>query len=239
MDYTLEYDPSELWQQSSPFVQAASWHIAEKLVRGCDETYLWYSDTPEGVGYDTLHVGIRQSGKDCSVWINRGGSIHMHGSVRYGNLASPGVWQAFLSVEGRERVMRDIYSSLEISVPGGKPSTPISLMCRVMSQALLDVCFSRNRWSSFAKLPTNPDASKGIRSDEDLSKVLIWVLANGEEQVAKFKDGWMFLASGDRIDLYSHYRAGESIQSLAARIHNQKGAGRAVPPDAHFTWSRS
>jgi len=68
------------WEQSMPFVQTFSWMITDKLIGSCDEVSLFWSNTPDGPGYDTVQAKIVHEGHKCEVWMNRGGSIHLEGA---------------------------------------------------------------------------------------------------------------------------------------------------------------
>ena len=225
----VAYPPEELLDFQSSIPQAASWLIAEKLVRECDDVFLTWSDTPEGGGYDTVHVNIRPRGRNLELLLNREGSLHIAGDVRGGNIARPGVWLVALTHQGRRRVIQDIYATLDMQPKPDNSSTPTSIMCRVLGQALVQSFGSSGIWTTYTELPNDPSLLEQVSSQREFSELLTWVLAKDDEPVARFKDGWMWVSSGSRFDLYSEYRSGSSVQELAARVHGKARKPRDVP----------
>jgi hypothetical protein len=217
------------WQLSMPFVQGLSWLIADKLMRSCDEVSLFWSDSPGGQ-YDTLQALVVHEGEEYRVFMNRHGSIHLGGPGGGTALSPPDVWLACLTHSGRDLVLKRIFEYLGITNTKSKASYPDSIMCRVLSQSLLQVVFSDSHYRTYAELPAEPSEYTEARNDLGKFKSLVWVISKNEETIAKFNDGWMFLSGGDRIDLYSQYRSGRAtIQSLAAMVHEIPQMKRGFP----------
>jgi len=210
-DTEIIYEPE--WQEleGSTAIQGASWWLAERIVKGCDTVRLSWSNSPAGVGYDNLILDVTHAGSDSAVWINRGGSIHLHSRVRESRLAFPGVWQMLTTPAGRQRVLSDVFDRMAITPRSGRPSTPTSIMCRVIAQVMYQAVPQAETWTTWTEL---------LAPDEEVSddNPLIWVAGRDWRAVAKFVDGWMVLPTGERVDLYGSYRAGATAKQLAGRV---------------------
>jgi len=145
-------------------------------------------------------------------------------------LAPPDVWLPSFTESGRDLVLRRIFDHLGITSTKSKASSPDSLMCRVLSQSLLQVVFSKSCYKTYAELPEDASDFTDARSNFDRFRSLAWVISENGKPIAKFKDGWMFRIGGDRIDLYSQYRSGwASVQSLASNVHEKLQMERDFP----------
>jgi hypothetical protein len=128
-------------------------------------------------------------------------------------------------------VLADLFDGVVITPHSGRPSTSQSLTCRVISQVMFQAVPLPELWRSWGQwAPTGPNRTPAsLLEGQDGQRLATWVVSRDGTPVAKFSDGWMQLLSGERVDLYGSYRAGQSPTVLAARVHTQSPTRRQFP----------
>ena len=159
--------------------------------------------------------------------MNRAGSIR--GSGFAGNsinweaptiLSMPWVWWTCMSPIGRARVLDELHRGLGMEAAKGKVSSRQVIGMRLMAQILMANMGDAEQWSSKGVLPNEFDGEsspKGAPQVDDHQSELMCLL-RGYQPKTWVHEGFLWV-DGNKIDAYALYRGGESLASIAARVH--------------------
>lgn len=206
----------------------ASWWIIDEIVRRHPDWRVLHTH-PGGGQYDCLTVvdTLRQP----SVWIdiNRSGSIHGRHTIDAQDMRSAveGEWLTrLMGGESPSDLAEHLSRALSLEWPDRRPaSTRWSVMYRTLSQVVAQTSgmshpLTATTWlfdssgddGSFLLMPTPHPELETIDPKE------VWLVMDGSTPVAWLWDGWAWTASFERLDLFSRYRAGDSVMVLAAHV---------------------
>ena len=230
------WDKLKRWQdmalelnRESQWAHACSWMLAARIVKSVDRcTYdlSWY---PTGVG-SVLHLHLEKDGRTAELLMNRAGSIQGQGFLGHSFywdevdptiLTVPWVWLTCMAPEGRREVLEVIHRGLGIDPVVGRQSTRQVLGFRLLGQILSSRMGDTEKWwtHSFDLHEFDGRADQlllGSPQLESSGNELVGVY-RGQEPRAWVYDGWLWTA-GQKVDAYSRYKAGESLESIATLV---------------------
>ena len=226
-------DGEQDWQQvalelnqETQWAHACSWLLAARLAKSVDEFRFAEDTYPTGFG-SVLFLKLVKDGRNAELVMNRAGSIR--GSGFAGNsinweaptiLSMPWVWWTCMSPIGRARVLDELHRGLGMEAAKGKVSSRQVIGMRLMAQILMANMGDAEQWSSKGVLPNEFDGEsspKGAPQVDDHQSELM-CLHRGYQPKTWVHEGFLWV-DGNKIDAYALYRGGESLASIAARVH--------------------
>jgi hypothetical protein len=212
----------------TPLVEAASWSVANELVRAFPDWRIFHTH-PGGGQYDCLLLVDHADPPSVRININRHGSIHAQAVASDGEQigSSDSDWLQSLVRGMRPRDLAcNVAQSVGLKWPGSTPATTRrSLTYRVLGQVVVNASLARHPLSATTWWFDSSSDDDGYllattphRELESVDPSEVWVLMDGEEPKGWLWNGWAWAATYERIDLYERYRRGGSVGSLSALI---------------------
>lgn len=137
------------FQPAPRFVAAQAWWVASELARRHSRLRVVDSWPTDGF-YHGLE--LREQDEPSHVFLNFYGRIHLHGE---GFAHEPIPWTTALAAESPHELVKTIESAMRWYTKGADPTTPRSLVYRVLSAFLTQRLNDKNRWYAVDGYSTN------------------------------------------------------------------------------------
>lgn len=223
---------------TTPLKDAASWSLAARLVRMFPEWRVFHTH-PGGGQYDCLFLVDRVQQPTVRFTINRSGSIHVdHDSDGGSEHVVNQQWFDSLAMgtsvqEVVERVLRAVQLQMPAQTP---PSSRWSVTYRVLAQIVASTVTTSHPLTATTWFYDSAGGDEGLLMDcpyrelQGVNPSDVWLIMDDDSAVAWVWDGWVWTATGERLDVYGRYRAGSSVAALASLVVDQSRGGPERPP---------
>ena len=212
----------------SPMKESASWSLAGEFLRAFP-TWRVFHTHPGGGQYDCLLLVDRVDSPSVRIDINRHGSIHAQVMTPDGDPRGYSDSDWFENLVGGtppRDLAQHVCRSVGLQWPERAPiTTRWSLTYRVIAQAVTDSSLSRHplratTWwfDSSGSEDSYLLTSTPHRELEPMNPSDVWLLMDRDVARGWLWNGWVWTGTQERLDLYTRYRAGTTVGSLAAQI---------------------
>jgi hypothetical protein len=212
----------------SPMKGSASWSLASEFLRAFPTWRLFHTH-PGGGQYDCLLLVDRVDSPSIRIDINRHGSIHAHVMTpdgEQGGYSDSDWFESLIGGTPPRDLAQHVCQSVGLQWPESAPATNRwSLTYRVMAQVVTDSSMSRHPLSATTWWFDSSGAEDSClltsaphRELEPMNPSEVWLLMDGDVARGWLWHGWVWTGTQERLDLYTRYRSGASVASLAAQI---------------------
>lgn len=204
------------------FRVAQSWWIAAEIARRNPHLFVW-EHHPGGGQYDCLALADERAfAAGPLIDLNRDGSLQVHRPVS----RTISTWADVLAADNPHDVVKALEVSAELR-PSGGPTTPRTLVYRVIARVLAGLVDDKHRWDARSDAEDRSDDKGGPRGFLDLfpsaqaaaaraprlgwwlePQSHFWALTRDDEPVVLLDvRGRLHTRSGSAVDLMESYRA--------------------------------